>query len=277
MSSLSLGLALATLAAVAVNAGYVVQHGALSTVEPLHGRSSRETLRALLASRRWVIGALLGYGGLATQIVAMALAPAWAVQAVLAAGLVVALAGWAWRDRAEPMMRQLVAVAMIAAGLVVVVRSVGHGTGAPQIPMLLLGLFAATAVGAALAAQRIGEPAPSPSTDAVAAGLLYGVTTTAIATTLAILPKSVPQAGGVLLFGAACAVAGLPRFQRALQGGAPVRAVLLMSAATNVTAILGGLLLAGGNPPEPLTLAGLLALGGAGVVAAGPASTRALA
>jgi hypothetical protein len=143
--------------------------------------------------------------------------------------------------------------------------------------MLPLALFAATAVAAAIAVQRVGPRASSPSADAVAAGLLYGVTTVAIATTLAILSRSVPQAGGVLLLGAACAVAGLPRFQRALQGGAPVRAVLLMSAATNVTAILGGLLLAGGSAFEPLTLAGLLALGGAGVVAAGPPSTRALA
>lgn len=275
MSTLDAGLALAAVAAVGVNAGYVVQHAALADVGTLGASTSGQTLRVLLGSRRWRIGALLGYGGLGAQLLALALAPAWAVQSVLAAGLVVALAAWARHGGTGTPGRQLLAVAMLAAGLALVVASAGGHQATVHVPVVALGVFVAVALGAVAVAAGARDHAPRtahPTLDATAAGVLYGVTTVAMATAAVLVSRSIALAAVVLLAGGACAVTGLPRFQRALQAVGPARAVLLMSAAMNATALTGALVLAGPGALHAPALAGLVALAAAGVVAAGPAA-----
>jgi hypothetical protein len=271
MTGPTLGLLLAAVAAVAINAAYVLQHDALGTVEPIAAAGVRGTLRALLGSRRWIAAAVLGYGGLVAQIAAMALAPAWIVQSVLAAGLVVALAGWAWRGHRGHVAPQLVALILLAAGLTAIVASGFHASRPDAIPLLSLAVFAAVASTVACVLALGRGRLPAPAANACAAGLLYGVTTASLATTLAAAPDSALLAAGVLVPGGVCAVGGLLRFQRALQAGSPVTVVLIMSAAMNATAIAGGLLLAGGTAPGPVASAGLVALCAAGAVAAVPA------
>ncbi|MDX6702850.1 MAG: Magnesium transporter, partial [Baekduia sp.] len=84
---LQVGAAVA--AAVAINAGYVVQHRGLAVAPRIDPRRPLAALRALLRSRRWLAGAGLGYGGLALELVALTTLPLSAVQATIGAGLVV--------------------------------------------------------------------------------------------------------------------------------------------------------------------------------------------
>jgi hypothetical protein len=69
------GLALALAAALAINAGYLVQHVALDALPSMAGRGPVDAVCRMLRSRRWRIGAALGYGGLALDVAAVTLAP----------------------------------------------------------------------------------------------------------------------------------------------------------------------------------------------------------
>lgn len=268
MSAAALGLVLAGVATTAVNTSYVVQHDGLRRVPDLGAQTSAGRLRSLLNSPRWVAGALLGYCGLGVQIAALALAPAWAVQSVVAAGLTVALGAWACLGDRGARRRQLTAVALLAGGLLAITLAMQRVRPAGTAPITALALYAAAMLALAFAVPRLARPGGQGRAEATAAGTLYGVTTVAIAAAISELSRSLPLAGAVLAIGAACALAGLPRFQRALQDAGPVSAVILMSAATNVSAILGALLLAGVTRPAPLPLAGLLALTAAGALTA---------
>lgn len=274
MSPTAAGFLLATVAAVATNGAYLVQHAALRTVAPLTSRGAAGALRSLLQSGAWLRGALLGYAGLGAQIAAMALVPLWLVQAIMAAGLVVALGGWAWRGQPGDPGRLAAAVMLLGAGLAAVV--VGGARTAPpaSAPLGTLGGFAAVVTTAAVLLPHGADRLRRSSRDALSGGLLYGVTTTAIAAALASAGHDLVLAAALLGLAGATAIVGLVRFQRALQAGDPVTGVLLMSAAMNTVALLGGLLLVGGGAPGPVGLAGVVALCGAGFMAAAGGTPR---
>ncbi|MDX6725084.1 MAG: hypothetical protein QOD73_3488, partial [Solirubrobacteraceae bacterium] len=82
-------LVAAVAAAIATNAGYVVQHHGLAGAPAIDPRRPLAVVLALLRSRRWVAGALLGYAGLGLEVVALVALPLSAVQATIGAGLVV--------------------------------------------------------------------------------------------------------------------------------------------------------------------------------------------
>src|SRR4051812_7358761 len=84
-----LAIAAAAAAAITINAGYVVQHSALTTAPRIELRRPLSAVAALLRSRRWLSGALLGYAGMALEIVALTALPLSAVQAAIGGGLVV--------------------------------------------------------------------------------------------------------------------------------------------------------------------------------------------
>lgn len=73
--SLLAGAGVATAAGLALNASYVVQHGALARAAPVRVAAPVASLRGLLSSRRWLAGAALAYGGLGLNAGAMTLAP----------------------------------------------------------------------------------------------------------------------------------------------------------------------------------------------------------
>jgi hypothetical protein len=124
--NMSAGIVAASAAALALNTSYLVQHAALSTAPGIRISQPLITLRALLASRTWVTGALLGYSGLALNILALGLAPLSLVQSIVAAGLVVVALGAAWARRRRPGTRELVAIGLV----VVALAALGIGAGA---------------------------------------------------------------------------------------------------------------------------------------------------
>jgi hypothetical protein len=163
--TIALALALALGSAVALNWGYVAQHGAASALPPLSLRRPFASLRALFSNRRWLTGLLVGLGGWGLYLGALALAPLSIVQAASAGGI--AILAVLVPERLTPRERLGVAVALL--GLVLLAVSLGgstHGTsGSAAGVWAWLGVSAIVAVAAA--ALRTGASLGT------AAGVLY--------------------------------------------------------------------------------------------------------
>jgi len=162
---IALAAVLALGSAVALNWGYVAQHGAASALPPLSPRRPLASLKALFVQRRWLAGFLAGIGGWVLYVAALALAPLSIVQAVSAGGIgVLALLVPERLTRAE---RAGVAVAL--AGLVLLAVSLRGSTSGSHGAALavVLWLAASLSVAAATAATR-GAAALG-----VAAGVMY--------------------------------------------------------------------------------------------------------
>lgn len=275
-AQLAVGLGLAGAASVGLAAGPLLQHEALATLPPLSRRAPLATLRALLGARGWRRGALLGYGGLALQVAAMALAPLWMVQAVLGAGLVAVVLGWSRRRGAALRARELGGLALLGVAMVALAPSASAaraGVAAGPAALLATGALAGLLALAALRARRPRDPTARLS---LAAGAFYAATTIALAAALAGLGGGAGAGATLVVAGVLApvtAVAGFALFQRALQRGPAPTAIVAMAAVMNGLALLGGLALAGGSAPSPLArgaqLAGLAALAGAGALALG--------
>jgi hypothetical protein len=227
----------AVCAAIAINAGYVVQHGGLAAAPRIELRRPRAAVAALLRSRRWVAGAALGYAGLGLEVLALTALPLSAVQAVIGAGLgVVAVLG---RTRVGRAALLGAALAIAALAVLAVVTPAPAAARADPAPWALAAAAVVVAGAAALAARRL----PTATGLALAAGLLYGITSIAMAT-LASVP-ALPVAAVAAALGAPATAAGFLSFQRALQRGRPLPVVTAMMAAMDVVAIAGGIVVLG--------------------------------
>lgn len=265
MSPLTLGLVLALTASVALNLSYLLQHsgsGSAPAITPLRPLAS---LRSLLASRLWVVGALVGLGGWALHVDALRHAPLSLVQAFVAGGLVLAVPlAVALGHRVDRGERG--AMAALAGSLVLLTLGAGHRGAGPLHPLpLLSGLGAAallSAVVAALPARGRRGPALG-----LAGGILYGAADMAI--------KAATEAGSGSAIVPWIALAGLLTlgaffsFQRALQIGSALPVIAVMTSATNVVSIAGGLLALGDRLGTTPLLAGLHAAAFVLVVVAG--------
>jgi hypothetical protein len=229
-------------AAVAINAGYVVQHLGLATAPPIELRRPAAAVGALLRSRRWVAGAVLGYGGLALELIALTALPLSAVQAVIGAGLVlVAALGRSPRGRAAPLAAGLAVLSLAMLVWVTPATAAPHTTPAWWAVALALGVVGG---GAALLVCRV----PRAVGLALAAGMLYGLTSVAMAALAPILSGAWPAPGVMLAavgLGAPVTVAAFLCFQRALQRGRPLAVVTAMMSGMDAVAMAGGLLLLG--------------------------------
>jgi hypothetical protein len=234
-------------AAIAINAGYVVQHDGLSTAPRIDPRRPLATVGALLRSRRWLAGALLGYAGLGLELAALTALPLSAVQATIGAGLVVVAVlsrvwGGAPLGRAAPLGAALAIAALV---VVAVVTPAASGAARPAAsPWALVVAAVVVTAAAAAAARRLATAAGL----ALAAGMLYGMTSIA----LAVLAPALAGTGPTLAVAATAVAIGVPLtaagflcFQRALQRGRPLAVVTAMMAAMDVVAIAGGIVVLG--------------------------------
>ncbi len=252
MTGVWLGLGLALAASVALNLGYLLQHGGAASAPPVTPRHPVATLRGLLASPAWLAGLALGLTGWALHVLALSHAPLSLVQAFVAGGLVlcVPLAAGVLGHRVTPGEARGVAVMSLALAAL----SLGLHARAHSVPVtagpLAAYLAAAGVVAVALAAAP-AAPAMRAATLGAAGGVLYGAADLAIKTLTDVASRG--GGGAVLrspwLGAAALATAGaFFCFQRALQTGRALPVIALMTATTNLVSILGGLLVLG----EPL-------------------------
>jgi hypothetical protein len=243
-----LAVAAAAGAAIAINAGYVVQHSGLTTAPRIELRRPLSAVAALLRSRRWVSGALLGYAGMALEIGALAALPLSAVQAAIGGGLVV-VAVLSRAMSGTPLGRAAPAGAVLAVAALAIIAVVTPGTVGPRhapAPALWALIAAALAVTgmAAIVARRV----PTATGLALAAGLLYGMTSIAMAALAPALAGTPPAPAVIAVavpIGVIVTAAGFLSFQRALQHGRPLPVATAMMAAMDLVAIAGGIVLLG--------------------------------
>lgn len=243
MSSIEVGLALAVLASVALNASYLLQHVGSAGATAVSLRRPLGSLRSLLGSPAWALGAVVGLSGWALHIGALSRAPISLVQAFVAGGLALAapMAAIGFGHRLDGSERRAVACMVIALPLLTVgLSSAGrHASFQPAVLATGVGVLAAVAGGLVFAASG---PRRAPAL-ALAGGLLYGAADLAIKALTGV-------AGSILLspwlpIAAATTAAAFFAFQRGLQTGRPVSIIALMTAATNVSSVLGGFVIFG--------------------------------
>jgi hypothetical protein len=238
----------AAAAAIAINAGYVVQHCGLTAAPRIELRRPLAAVAALLRSRRWIAGALLGYAGLGLEVVALVALPLSAVQATIGAGLVVVAGlsralGGAPLGRAAPVGAALAIAALAVIAVVTPAAAGPHPSAAPAPWALVAAAVGVTGV-AALAARLL----PTATGLALAAGLLYGTTSIAMAALAPMLAGTAAPLAVVAVavpIGVVVTAAGFLSFQRALQRGRPLPVATAMMAAMDLVAISGGILLLG--------------------------------
>lgn len=252
MSGVWLGLGLALTASLALNLGYLLQHRGAASAGPVTPRHPVATLHELLASGPWLMGLGLGLTGWGLHVAALSHAPLSLVQAFVAGGLVlcVPLAASVLGHRVTTGEAAGVALMSLAlAALSLGVHARAHSAHLPTAPLAAyLAVAGATAV--ALAAAP-AAPSRRAATLGAAGGVLYGAADLAIKTLTDVASRGglAAVARSPWLAAAALATAGaFFCFQRALQTGRALPVIALMTAATNLVSILGGLLVLG----EPL-------------------------
>ncbi len=239
MSSTAVGALLAMSAALALNASYLMQHAGSSLSGEVDVRRPLRTLVSLMSSPLWTLGALVGIAGWALHIGAMRLAPLSVVQAFVAGGLAfaapMAALGLGRRlDRSEVRAIAVMCVSLVLLSLGLDARNPHEGFDAARLAVAAAAL-GGTAATLAVRAHGVRRPLAL----GLAGGLLYGAADLALKALTAQssaehvltspwLPVAVVATSGAFF-----------AFQRGLQSGRPLAVIALMTAATNVSSILG--------------------------------------
>ena len=259
MSSTVLGMLLAVAAAVALNGSYLMQHVGSSGGPAIDGRRPAATLLPLLRSRAWAIGAVAGMSGWILHIAAMREAPLSLVQACVSGGLVLAAPMAAIGLRRRLARGEAQALAVMALALVLLSLGLTGGSARSVDGGELAAWMGGLAAGAALLAAR-ATGGRRPLALGVAGGLLYGAADLALKAVTG-LHGTASVLGSPWLPAALVATAGaFLAFQRGLQGDRPLAVIAAMTAATNVSSILGAFVVLGdrlGRTPELAAAHGL--------------------
>jgi hypothetical protein len=255
---IAVGLGLALASALALDAGFLLQQSAAALAPRLSARRPLASARALVASRRWTGGFVLGIGGWGLYFCALALAPLSLVQTVAAAGIGLLVVLLAIARRALPARRELIGALLATLGLMALAGSIGGARVSPEsapAAAALAGLALAGLVVVAAALRR-----RSAALGGLAAGACYGIGDVISKVLLIELPHH-PSLGALaaspLLYATAAAHGlGFLLLQRAFQSGGPLASLGAMTAAMNLLPMSAGVLLLGERLP-----AGSLAIG----------------
>jgi drug/metabolite transporter (DMT)-like permease len=245
------GIVLALLCAFATNVGFLLKHRGACAAPDVSLRHPIQSAVGLFRSKWFVAGMLVGAGAWALHVGALALAPLSIVQAVIAGGLV-CLTVLAERFFGYTVgTRQWVGVGLTALGLVLLAVSIpngGDGHGGYSMVWMIAFESALLALGTLLVlSPQLGSHEHHGVTLGIAAGILFGVSDVA----LKALTTSVVHEGALGLLSpwlATCVIASVIAFYasaRGLQQGEAVPVITLTSAAANVSAIGGGILVFG--------------------------------
>jgi drug/metabolite transporter (DMT)-like permease len=256
--TLQLGILLSLLCALATNLGFLYKHRGACAAPDVTMRRPVASAAGLFRSKWFTIGMLVAVGAWLLHVGALALAPLSLVQAVISGGLVfLTVIAERWFGYSVG-TRQWLGVGLTALGLVLLAVTLPSHTGTHS-SYSVAGMIAfeagLLAVGTLLVlSPRLGAHEHHGALLGVAAGILFGVSDVAIkALTGAVGGGVVGLLSPWLL---TCVVASVIAFYasaRGLQKGEAVPVITLTSAAANVTAISGGILVFGDPmPSDPL-------------------------
>jgi drug/metabolite transporter (DMT)-like permease len=260
--SLQLGILLALFCALATNVAFLLKHRGACAAPDVRLRHPVRSASGLFRSKWFAIGMLVATGAWALHVGALALAPLSVVQSVIAGGLVFLTVLAERFFGCTVGTRQWAGVGLTALGLVLLAVSLPTGDGS-HASYSMAGMIAfesaLLAVGTFLVlTPQLGSHEHHGAMLGVAAGILFGVSDVAIKALTTLF-----AGGGVLALVSpwllTCVLASLLAFYasaRGLQKGEAVPVITLTSAAANVSAISGGILVFGDPmPSDPLGMA----------------------
>jgi drug/metabolite transporter (DMT)-like permease len=257
--TLQVGILLALLCAFATNVGFLLKHRGACAAPDVSLRHPVRSAVGLFRSNWFAAGMMVATVAWGFHVAALALAPLSVVQAVIAGGLVFLTVLAERFFGCTVGTRQWAGVGLTALGLVLLAASLPHGAGdhagysvagmiAFESALLALGTFL-------VLSPQLGSHEHHGVMLGTAAGILFGVSDVAIKA----LTTSVGEGGALGLLSpwlATCVLASVIAFYasaRGLQKGEAVPVITLTSAAANVSAISGGIIVFGDPMPnDPL-------------------------
>jgi drug/metabolite transporter (DMT)-like permease len=254
--TIEVGILLALLCALTTNFGFLLKHrGACAAPDVSLSHPVRSAV-GLFRSKFFALGMLVALGAWILHVGALALAPLSLVQAVISGGLVfLTVIAERWFGCSVG-IRQWAGVGLTALGLVLLAATLPGGEGANS-SYSMAGMVAFESALLALGAFLVLSPALDSHEHhgvmlGTAAGILFGVSDVAIKA----LTGTVGSDGALGLVSpwlVTCILASVIAFYasaRGLQKGEAVPVITLTSAAANVTAIAGGILVFGDPMPN---------------------------
>jgi drug/metabolite transporter (DMT)-like permease len=249
--TLQVGILLALLCAFATNVGFLLKHRGARAAPDVSLRHPVRSAVGLFRSKWFAAGMLVAGVAWGFHVFALALAPLSLVQAVIAGGLVFLTVLAERFFGCTVGTRQWAGVGLTALGLVLLAASLPNGGGG-HATYSMAGMIAfesaLLAVGTCLVlSPQLGSREHHGVMLGTAAGILFGVSDVAIKA----LTSSVGEDGALGLVSpwlATCVVASVIAFYasaRGLQKGEAVPVITLTSAAANISAISGGILVFG--------------------------------
>jgi drug/metabolite transporter (DMT)-like permease len=249
--NVQIGILLALLCALATNLGFLYKHRGACAAPAVDVRHPLRSAAALFRSKWFAVGMGVALGAWLLHVAAMALAPLSLVQAVISGGLVflTVLAERVFGFRVGP--RQWVGVGLTALGLAllaVTLPSTGGAHSSYSVAAMVAFESGMLAVGTLLVlSPRFRSHEHHGVLLGIAAGILFGVSDVAIKALtgavgdLGVLGLVSPWLGLTLI----ASVIAFYASASGLQKGAAVPVITLTSAAANVSAISGGIIVFG--------------------------------
>jgi len=257
--TIELGILLALFCAFATNLAFLLKHRGACAAPDVSLSHPVASAVGLFRSKWFALGMLVAFGAWALHVFALALAPLSLVQAVISGGLVfLTVLAERWFGCTVG-TRQWAGVGLTALGLVLLAMTLPSGEGANSsysLAAMVAFESALLVVGTVLVlSPKLGDHEHHGVMLGVAAGILFGVSDVAIKA----LTGSVGADGAMGLLSPwllTCILASVIAFYasaRGLQKGEAVPVITLTSAAANVSAISGGIIVFGDPMPnDPL-------------------------
>ena len=253
--SLQLGILLSLVCALATNVGFLLKHRGACAAPAVSLKHPVASAVGLFRSKWFTIGILVAIVAWIFHVAALALAPLSIVQAVISGGLVFLTVIAERYFGCNVGIRQWAGVGLTALGLVLLAVTLPSSAGAHS-SYSLAGMIAFESallvVGTLLVlSPRLGSHEHHGVMLGTAAGILFGVSDVAIKALTG--PVGSQGLAGLLSpWLVTCILASVIAFfasARGLQKGEAVPVITLTSAAANVTAISGGILVFGDPMP----------------------------
>jgi drug/metabolite transporter (DMT)-like permease len=253
--TLQLGILFSLLCALATNVGFLLKHRGACAAPDVSLRHPIASAVGLFRSKWFTIGMLVALVAWTFHVAALALAPLSLVQAIIAGGLVfLTVLAERWFGFTVG-TRQWAGVGLTALGLVLLAITLPHHGGAHagyslagmivfESALLMLGTFL-------VLSKKLGSHEHHGVMLGTAAGILFGVSDVAIKALTGAVGNGVTGLLSPWLVTAIVAsVIAFYASARGLQKGEAVPVITLTSAAANVTAISGGILVFGDPMPN---------------------------
>jgi drug/metabolite transporter (DMT)-like permease len=253
--TLQLGILLSLFCALATNVAFLLKHRGACAAPDVSLRHPIASAVGLFRSKWFTIGMLVALVAWTFHVAALALAPLSVVQAIIAGGLVfLTVLAERWFGFTVG-TRQWAGVGLTALGLVLLAITLPHHGGAHsgyslagmiafESALLVIGTFL-------VLSKKLGSHEHHGVMLGTAAGILFGVSDVAIkALTGAVGDGITGLLSPWLVTAILASVIAFYASARGLQKGEAVPVITLTSAAANVTAISGGILVFGDPMPN---------------------------